>query len=656
MMTSQQRPARRSAGSAMRAVLAMVLALVVGATGPAVMATGAQAAGGSLQTHADGTYVWFDGGYYGVIAQMPDGRQAYCMELGKLHNLTYERTEPVADSQEVRQLAWLMQQYEGNRDALTHAAIASLIHEKIDMRKDLWPERLQKVTARNPDMPAKMEELRAQMVRHAPQRIEVQTEYTDGLRAGRVGVRVLNAEGGAAPGTPFTLTLEGPATFTDGSGTSRNEKSGDGISWFTWTASGRAGQVRASATYEYGTLIRLDSAQDLVVISDKGTGKGEDNVFPVRRDFTPAVTTAVTQKTVDPGQPVEDRVTSAVADKDHDYWVKGLKLTADGYYFTGIQPDEVGSSINPGADDTVEDFLAGLKERGFKPVAYGTASFTGPGQSVTVRAVTSPNGKQEYRARSGDDVGTWVWAFNASEQSQQAREVVLDDAISPFLELAETSSTRRELAVESSVAEPAVQAGDEISDTITVRGFPDDHGKFTGSTALGLEADEPLAQVTVWWAGDADNPANDDAYKPEGADVPTEDEHHRKVGTWEYAATNGTFRVGGGEPDAHGNPVHLVAEDHGWYVFVWSFAGDSRVMPAASRYDDEHERTRVTLEVPPETPPEAPPQEEPPLPETGSAVAGVFLAAVSALAVGLVTLAVVKRRSLNVSGNHSRKP
>lgn len=65
------------------------------------------------------------------------------------------------------------------------------------------------------------------------------------------------------------------------------------------------------------------------------------------------------------------------------------------------------------------------------------------------------------------------------------------------------------------------------------------------------------------------------------------------IGVWDYPAVNGRIRVGAGAPDAHGDPVHIVAESHGWYVFVWSFDGDDRVMPASSAYDDAWERVRI---------------------------------------------------------------
>ena len=163
--------------------------------------------------------------------------------------------------------------------------------------------------------------------------------------------------------------------------------------------------------------------------------------------------------------------------------------------------------------------------------------------------------------------------------------------------------------------------------------------------------------MSVWWSGDPDNPSNDEAYKPSGGEVPTEDDNHRLLATWEIPAMNGTFKIGAGALDAHGAPMHLTAERHGWYVFVWRFEGDDRVSPASSRYDDAWERVRVLppceSEKPcepekPETPP-APaeattPNTRPSLPVTGGDVSLASVLAVSALAIGAILSIVVRWR------------
>ena len=161
------------------------------------------------------------------------------------------------------------------------------------------------------------------------------------------------------------------------------------------------------------------------------------------------------------------------------------------------------------------------------------------------------------------------------------------------MEATESNTSRRKLEVMSTVTEHSADIGAELSDTITVSGFPADHGQYAGNEEYEFAADRPYATVSVWGSGDPDNPSNDEAYKPSGGEVPTEDDNHRLLATWEIPAMNGTFKIGAGALDAHGAPMYLTAERPGWYVFVWRFEGDDRVSPASSRYDDAWERVRA---------------------------------------------------------------
>ena len=102
------------------------------------------------------------------------------------------------------------------------------------------------------------------------------------------------------------------------------------------------------------------------------------------------------------------------------------------------------------------------------------------------------------------------------------------------------------MSVESTVTEHTGVVGSELSDTITVDGFPDDHGSFGGNVKLGIGADRAMAQVSVWWAGDPNDSAGDEAYRPQGETPPAEDSNHRLIGVWDYPAVNGRIRVGAG--------------------------------------------------------------------------------------------------------------
>ena len=151
-------------------------------------------------------------------------------------------------------------------------------------------------------------------------------------------------------------------------------------------------------------------------------------------------------------------------------------------------------------------FLARLATLGYEPVAYGKASFTGVGQQARVQAMTKPDDGAAYRTKQNSGFGTWVWVFRRSEQSKQAQEYLIGDWISPFMEATESNTSRRKLEVMSTVTEHSADIGAELSDTITVSGFPADHGQYAGNEEYEFAADRPYATVSVWWSGDPDNP------------------------------------------------------------------------------------------------------------------------------------------------------
>ena len=55
--------------------------------------------------------------------------------------------------------------------------------------------------------------------------------------------------------------------------------------------------------------------------------------------------------------------------------------------------------------------------------------------------------------------GTWVWAFERGRQSEQAREYMTQDVVTPFLEIPETNANRARATVESTVTEHSATVG-----------------------------------------------------------------------------------------------------------------------------------------------------------------------------------------------------
>lgn len=583
---------------AIRAACAVAIALAVAVLAMAPGALTAQAAEPlTLNPQAMWERFTYDGVRYAIGATMRDanGDNVYCIEAGIKDELSYERAEPIGDSPEARRIAWLTDRHRDDHDTTTQIAIGALIHDHFEATdRPLWQARRAALLAERPDVEARMNELWAQASAATPQRLEATFTLHPGSRSGVVRAIVRNGDGAPVSGVPFTIRLDGPAVFDANGAAEISGVSSDAEQPFAWTASGQ-GAVTARTTYDHAALRRLISRQDFASFGGQTSSDGDAVSFDVRREFQPTLRTEVTAKIIEPGSEVRDAVTSGVAPGDD--WAPGTAIDADGYYFDGLNAADLANPVRPNDGESAKAFLARLAAMGRVPQAYGSARFDGDGQRVEVTAMTQPHGGEAYRARGG--FGTWVWVVERDAQPQDVAGFLRGDVVTPFLEAAETNSVTHPVAVESTVTEHSAVVGSEISDRIAVSGFPDDHGSFAGDEAFGFGPDRATATVSVYWAGDRDDPSRIDDYRPQDASPPAEDEYHRLIGSWEYPAVNGEIRVGGGSPDAHGNAVTIVAEDPGWYVFVYAFAGDSRVRAVSSAYDDAWERVRVTPSVPP---------------------------------------------------------
>lgn len=594
------------------------------------------------------TFPYNDMEYYvGVAGLDASGNKYYCIEAGKLSDYVIGPTTVLASDENARRMAWILDRYR-DTDAATHAAIGIIVQDHFGRDRDEWARQMAVIQGRYPEIVAKAAQIWDQSAGKTPAGTTVERTDAEALRSGSISVKVVNRAGDAIAGVPFTVTLQGPARFVQGGNTFSGVSTSAGSS-IAWEATG-AGEVTANTTYEYGRMHVMDSTQDMLAFDSMASVGGSSSTFQVRKDFVPSVSTQVSDKVLDAASPVFDDVTSGVGDEG-SHWVPGLKLQARGYYFDGLGKDDLGKVIAPNARESADAFLARLASSGHKPSAYGKASFTGVGQRVRVQAMTKPDGDAAYLTPKTGGFGTWVWVFRRSEQSKRAQEYLTGDWVSPFMEASESNVGRGKVEVMSTVTEHSADVGTELSDTITVSGFPADHGQFMGDETYGFTADQQYATVSVWWSGDPDNPSNDEAYKPSGGEVPTEDDNHRLLATWEIPAMNGTFKIGAGALDAHGAPMHLTADRHGWYVFVWRFEGDDRVSPASSRYDDAWERVRVLPPCEPEKPetPPAPaeattPNPRPSLPVTGGDVSLASVLAVSVLAIGAILSIVVRWR------------
>ncbi len=444
----------------------------------------------------------------------------------------------------------------------------------------------------------RVDELLAEAPQLVPETMTAELEYDPVTRTGNVRLHIRNGNGGTVAGVPFTLTIDGPARFGNGS-TTDTGTSGDYTTVITWHATGD-GPVTVTGSATVPSIDRIISTQDMVTLGGGHMQAIDEVTIPVRYSFNPTITTRTSPKSIDTGAPVTDDV-QVSALSGSGAWPRGAQIHARGWYFGGLPIHALGERYVPNAHAAAPEFLEQLARAGYEPCAFAEATFDSSGQTVHVQGMREPGSDEPYLAEHGG-FGTWVWAIERERQSSDVSALLTGDVITPFMEPNETHAVRAPLTVASRVVESTVQPGAQIADVIHVSGFPDEHGDWAGSDEHGIDTDAPFAQVRVWWA--------DSAYEPADAQEPEEDDHHTLIGTWEYEAVNGEIHVGAGAPDAYGEPVEILAERPGWYVFVWEFAGDGRVQAATSSYADPQERVRVQMEPVPQSVPEATPEPE----------------------------------------------
>lgn len=84
---------------------------------------------------------------------------------------------------------------------------------------------------------------------------------------------------------------------------------------------------------------------------------------------------------------------------------------------------------------------------------------------------------------------TWVWEVKLSSQPAKYRDYIADNWADNYGIPVETTSVRWPGQVTSEVREYNVHPGGRTFDTITVAGFPDNHGDFTGDVYWGSDID-----------------------------------------------------------------------------------------------------------------------------------------------------------------------
>ncbi|WP_448062642.1 hypothetical protein [Cellulomonas hominis] len=352
--------------------------------------------------------------------------------------------------------------------------------------------------------------------------------------------RAAQVPAGAPVAGTETLTFTGPGTQA-----SPGTLTAPGAGYYTWVwRILRDEQPVDSQPYVVG-----DAVDDFGV-------EAESPVVP----FQPVVSTVRDDREIRPGEPLVDHVTAAAT--AGDLWLRDpsggpVTVIATGTAYGPFDsPLPAGSTVPEGAP------VAGTED----------LTFSGPGTRTTTGTVRA----------GAAGFYTWVWRIHRDAQPDPWRQLIAGDFTDGFMLDAETATVRHTVEHRSQTREYNVVPGGRAFDTITIGGMPADHGAFTGSGEWA--ADTPTATVTVHGPL-ADPPTT--ATVPDGTPVLWADE---------IAVTNGVHLIG--YDDDH----PIVATEPGYYVFVYTFAGDDRVLPFASRADDVLERFYVPAPTEPDLP------------------------------------------------------
>lgn len=465
-------------------------------------------------------------------------------------------------------LAAALARHRGDADDLTQAAIGYAVHQRQErpgsMAGGVVEVAKLLIAAATPQaVKDRADELLAEGARTAgPYTARAGAVTGQGTRTGTIeGIVLVGAAGLPVAGAPFEVRLTGPAVF-DATGTGRYAGvSGDQPVTLAWTATG---------TGAVGYEVEFDDAGRTTVTVVDLPGNRQDQLtygnrpehdlrvvevpgpeFPVVGDFRPRATTTVQDVRVADGGPLVDVVEFAAAPDDEWIAIDGdpVDVPADVTWY-GPFPEPQPQADAPPADAPV----AGVE----RVVADGPGPVTTPG---TVRS-------------TGDGFYTAVVSIRVADAGASA-PYLREDFTAPFFEAAETAVDRYSLAHESETREFNVVPGGRAFDRITVTGYPDGHGSFGG---LGpWQPDLGEATVTVYGPLPA---------LPTGSEVPEGTPVH-----WAdtVAAVDGVYQVGYDEAHPVVAPSAATHPGGDYFVFVYAFAGDDRVEPFVSPFDDLRE-------------------------------------------------------------------
>lgn len=359
----------------------------------------------------------------GVVDRV-NGKNAYCIQADVLYtgtagtwgDWTDERTKPDA-----QKLAWLANRYNNDRDDLTQAAIAGLVHRKLDPMGGEYLNGIQRLGWKDgtgwDTYAAKMDSLWNEAVANTPSNLDMQYRYTTGKRKGLVTPSIMNGNGVEIAGIQYTVTLKGPAVFDQTgtntiSGTTTNE-----AIHLSWTATGN-GKVTSIVQHKIPKATRLESPnQNLMGPTDPQT-VSKNIQFEVLNNFKPTIRSDQSDHRIEYGHAPEDDLTWHVDPTGGD-WIQGATIKSTGtlYYFAK-KPVEGQTTVRDGVK-AVTATVTGDKDGATSHV--DASSITMDPDFVKTHPGATPS------SLPATGWYTWVWEITPDMQDANMRQYLPAD-------------------------------------------------------------------------------------------------------------------------------------------------------------------------------------------------------------------------------------
>lgn len=359
----------------------------------------------------------------GVVDKV-NGKNVYCIQADTLYTGTAGTWGEWTDAKtkpDAQRLAWLTDKYNGNTDDLTQAAIAGLIHQKLDPMGEEYLKGIERLGWKDgtswDTYTKKMNELWNEAVANTPSNLDMRYQYTIGQRKGTIDVGIQNGNGGFLSGITYTATLKGPAVFDQ---TGKNTISGtttNSAQHVAWTATGN-GKVMPVFNYKVPKAAKLSSPnQNLMVATDPET-VSKNIQFEVLNNFKPTIESNQTDHRIEYGHAPEDDLTWHVDPSGGD-WIEGATIKSTGtlYYFAK-KPVEGQTTVKDGVKAATAT-VTGDKDGATNHV--DAASITMDPDFVKTHPGATPS--------SLPDTGwyTWVWQITPGMQDANMRQYLSTD-------------------------------------------------------------------------------------------------------------------------------------------------------------------------------------------------------------------------------------